>query len=59
MSTGKAIAVNMANALDTELTKLTDDQAVLLEQQYARQNSNLSTKSTDICVTMQGLMQVW
>ena len=63
VSKGEAKAVNMANALDiessklTESTKLTDYQVVVLEQQYGsfdRIPPSLSSISSEVCNTMQG-----
>ncbi|KAL0026691.1 hypothetical protein WJX79_004506 [Trebouxia sp. C0005] len=43
MSKGRAIAAAMAGAIDGESPKLTDDQVVLLEQQYGPLDRNLPT----------------
>ncbi|DBA81719.1 TPA: hypothetical protein ACH3X1_007456 [Trebouxia sp. C0004] len=43
MSKGRAIATAMAGAIDGESPKLTDDQVVLLEQQYGPLDRNLPT----------------
>ncbi|KAL0051636.1 hypothetical protein WJX82_011024 [Trebouxia sp. C0006] len=43
MSKGRAIAAAMAGAIDGESSKLTDDQVVLLEQQYGPLDRNLPT----------------
>lgn len=43
MSKGRAIAAAMAGAIDGESPKLSDDQVVLLEQQYGPLDRNLPT----------------
>ena len=43
VSKGHAIAAAMAGAMDSEASKLTDDQVVLLEQQYGPLDRNLPT----------------